>query len=200
MLPVLLPVPPADWRSGAHSVYTHHPEHRSHPEQALLLTRTATARSPYRTPPPCMPFKLLPVPPGGFPSRAHSVYTHLPKHRSHPGDSLPLTRSVLARSLIPYTTSLHAFQAAPCSSGRLSVPSTLCLFSPSQTQITPGRLTSAHPLRTSKEPHTRHHLPACSPCCSLFLRLTGGREHTLSILTIPNTDHTRSRHFCSPAP
>jgi len=143
---------------------------------------------------------LLPVPPAGFPSRAHSVYTHLPKERSHPGQALLLTRTVTAGSLIPQTTSLHAPRAASCSSRWLSVPSTLCLYSPSQRTITPGAGTSAHPHRDSREPHTRHYLPACLSSCSLFLRLTGGREHTLSILTIPNIDHTRGRHFCSPAP
>jgi len=156
---------------------------------------------------------LLPFPPGGLRSgahsvythpaghhREHSVYTHHPEHRSHPGQALLLTRSVTAGSPIPQTTSLHAPRATPYSSRWLSVPITLCLYSPSQTQITPGAGTSAHPHRASREPHTRHHLPACSPCYSLFLPLAFRPEHTLSILTIPNTDHTRSRHFHSPAP
>jgi len=156
---------------------------------------------------------LLPIPPADFPSRSHSVYTHHPKHRSHPEQALLLTRTVTAGSLIPQTTSLHAPRATPFSSGRLAVGSTLCLYSPrrapqrtlclyspSRTQITPGAGTSAHPLRDSRESHTANHLPACSPCYSLFLPLAFRPDHTLSILTIPNTDHTRSRHFRSPAP
>jgi len=126
---------------------------------------------------------LLPIPPAGFPSRSHSVYTHHPKHRSHPEQALPLTRTVLAGSLIPGTTSLHAPRATPYSSRWLSVPSTLCLYSPSQTQITPGAGTSTHPHRDNKELHTTNHLPACPTYLSLSLSFT----HTQKTKTIPNT-------------